>query len=106
MLPLHAVIPLEPERAKCRGDHERGLDVAARIGSMDRSAEVVKICLDAIEPRSGVRAIQVRTGLLGKAAEERAVSSGDLRRLATRVELFAREFANGGEHVEARLGRD
>ena len=103
LAPLLLVAPQLPEAPERRADPEADLRLACIHRPGERSADVVPLCVETLEPLALLRAEQARLGLLGQHEVEAGVPTPDGLAVAARRQTLERVLADGLEHSQARL---
>ena len=97
------VVPQLPEAPERRADPQAHLRLACIQRPGERSADVVSLGVEALEPLALLRAEQAWLGLLGQDEVEGGVPTSDGVAVAARRQTLERVLANGLEHPQARL---
>ncbi len=92
-----------PELEEPARERHRELPLAGSLEMIERSAQVVVIGLEPIEPRSRISTEEARLGLVGEAQEVLRMSPAEATGLVRVVETLSRVLADRLEHREARL---
>ena len=91
------------KRQSAAADPQADLRLAGVHRPVERGADVVPLCVEALEPLALLRAEQARLGLLGQHEVEACVPASDGLAVAARRQTLERVLADGLEHPQARL---
>ena len=97
------MVPQLPEAPERRADPQAHLRLACIQRPGERSADVVPLGVEALEPLALLWAEQAWLCLLGQDEVVRGVPSSDVLSVAARRQTLERELANGLEHPQPRL---
>ena len=97
------IVPQLPEAPEGRADPAGRPRLAGIQRPGERSADVVPLCVETLEPLALLRAEQARLGLLRQREVEGSVPTADGIAVAARHQTLERVLADGLEHSQARL---